>query len=166
MPGVERSHQGDQIQIRGQPLDHPETQPATEQPTQRCHLLRGVFHIVEDSICQRAQRLPSTGEMHAPTAAHEERGAELRLQPGDLRAERRQCDETTLRCPCDVLGLGDGQEVLQLTQLHDRPAALTGADAGRDEPSPDQNVTSKEACTPACEDLGTTEYAPRGAQRA
>jgi hypothetical protein len=59
------------------------------------------------------------GQRHGAAGAVEQRRAELALQLADLGADARLGDVHAAGRPGEVGGLGDGDEVLELAELHD-----------------------------------------------
>ena len=98
--------------------DHAQPEPAGEHPGQL-----GQFGACQSSSASTARARgnsssPAAASAHRSAGPLEQGDAVLAFQPGDLIAQRGLHDVTTRRGPGEVQLLGDGDEVLELADIH------------------------------------------------
>ena len=65
------------------------------------------------------QGLAGGRQLHLPSAAQQQRAADLGLEPPDLRRQRGLRQVQTRGCAREVQFLRDGDEIAQLSELHE-----------------------------------------------
>ena len=111
-------HHLDHVEGAGQSLDQSQAQPSTAQAGQRVQLFLGMVHIGEDALGQRHEQFTGRGQPHRAAGPAEQLGAYVLLQPRDLLTEGGLRDVAVRGSPGEVATLGNGEEVLQVTQFH------------------------------------------------
>jgi hypothetical protein len=79
-----------------------------------------VIGLLEQRADVREQLRTGRGEGDGPAVAVEKRHAKVPFERLDLLGQRRPSDQQPGRGPAEVQLLGDGDEVSELAQLHDR----------------------------------------------
>ncbi len=77
-----------------------------------------MFRLLERRARFVEEALADMRERHAAGLAHEQLGAEQRLQSLDLRAQRRRGDIQPRRRPGEMQLFGHGHEVSEMSKLH------------------------------------------------
>ena len=77
--------------------------------------------VVEELLRERQELRPGPGQRDGLARPLEEVDAELRLERLDLLADGRLGDVDLLRGTAEMELAGDGHEVLELAEFHDRP---------------------------------------------
>src|SRR3546814_8917575 len=86
--------------------------------------LRGFAHLLDignDAPRARGDVAPGRGQHHLARRAFDQRHAQFLLQLADLGGERGLADEARRRGAAEVQVLGEGDEVLEVTQVHGFP---------------------------------------------
>ncbi len=78
--------------------------------------------LLQDAARVREQPLAGLGRACAAAVAHEQVLAQLDLEPSHLAADRRLGDAEEPRRAAEAAEVDDGDEVLELLQVHEREA--------------------------------------------
>ena len=100
-------------------LDEADLQAALLKPQVGPHLRPGSRLVGDEPTGVRQQQLAGGRELGPLLGAHEKRRSEFALQTADLLAECGLRDKAGLGRLREVAQFGDGDEVAQVTDLHD-----------------------------------------------
>ncbi|MNI73621.1 hypothetical protein D3C73_1296420 [compost metagenome] len=89
-----------------------------------------LLHFGHDHPCPRGRFVAGRGQHHLARRAFHQRQAQFLFQLADLRRQRRLADEAGSGGPAEVLVIGQGHQVFQVTQVHPQTSRGT-APAGR-----------------------------------
>ena len=81
---------------------------------------RRILELAQDRLAALEQQAPGIGRRRAETVAHEQRLAELLLEPVDLPADRRLRNAEIFRRAAVAAELDDGLEVAKRARIHRR----------------------------------------------
>ena len=98
--------------------DHAEPQPAGQHAGQRGQFGAGELHLCQHRAGAGQQQGTGGGQPHRSTGTLEEQDAVLPLQARNLVAQRRLHDVTPGGCLGEAQLLGNGDEVLELPDIH------------------------------------------------
>src|SRR6185369_14492782 len=101
-------------------VEHRDAQPRRRARAALAQFLAGERHLLEDDARTREQALARVRERHAARGAHEECRAELVLEPRDGRGQRGLRGEGELGATGEAAAVGNGDEVADLLQVHER----------------------------------------------
>ena len=82
------------------------------------HRMPGPLGVPDGCLSLGQQALPGRGETHALGQPFQQGATELALERPDLLGERRLRHEQPLGCARNRAGLGNGDEILELAEVH------------------------------------------------